>query len=167
MRACGECNVCCTTQGIDVLDKKRHEPCKHLAPAPGRGCGIYATRPSDCRGWHCAWQKGELPAPMRPDRTGVVVWGHALVTDGEERVVAGVVEVTEGALDRLPGRAVLRHLEAVGTPIARHMRGPEILVQIRGRPPMVVLARGGMGDARCTPEEEQAIAERRRRLVGL
>ena len=144
-RSCGQCTACCTVMRIDALDKPRDEACRHLV---ARGCGIYETRPADCRAWHCAWQKGELPAPMRPDRTGVV-------------------EVTDGALERPAGRAVMRHLQAAGVPIAVHMRGREILVQIRGRAPMVVLATSGMGDARLTEAEEQAIAERRRRIVGL
>ncbi|MCB4767926.1 YkgJ family cysteine cluster protein [Ancylobacter sp. Lp-2] len=60
-RACGDCTLCCKVYTIPVLDKPEGQWCPHCTP--GRGCGIYASRPDYCRAFHCEW----LAAPRFPD----------------------------------------------------------------------------------------------------
>jgi hypothetical protein len=71
-RECGECVACCKILGIDVpeLAKPAGVLCQHCT---GTGCGIYQTRPQQCRDWHCAWRRiGAMPPATRPDRLGVM-----------------------------------------------------------------------------------------------
>jgi hypothetical protein len=71
-RECGDCVECCRILKIDVpgLKKPPGVLCPH---STGKGCGIYETRPSQCRTWFCLWRRiGALPDELRPDRCGVV-----------------------------------------------------------------------------------------------
>lgn len=74
--ACGECQACCHTLLILEPRSEAGEDCRHQCAS---GCGIYATRPSDCRTWSCEWlieQDGDTKPPwtdaQRPDRLGIV-----------------------------------------------------------------------------------------------
>ncbi|MDB5439203.1 MAG: hypothetical protein JWM33_1630 [Caulobacteraceae bacterium] len=69
---CGTCNLCCKVMEIRELSKPEGVWCAHCAP--GRGCGIYADRPTPCREFSCQWLvTPELPDSFRPDRTKVVL----------------------------------------------------------------------------------------------
>jgi hypothetical protein len=71
-RQCGECVACCRILKIDTPEL--HKPAGVLCPhSTGTGCGIYETRPNQCRTWFCLWRRiGALPDEVRPDRCGVV-----------------------------------------------------------------------------------------------
>ena len=72
-RACGACQVCCTTLMVDSPDfrKPAETPCALLA---AEGCSIHAVRPEICRTWFCAWRRvADLPEEARPDRSGLLV----------------------------------------------------------------------------------------------
>lgn len=69
-RVCGGCTACCTTLAVDAIDKKAGERCKHLND---KGCGIYQTRPEECRQFECAWIAGGGRKAHRPDYSGIVV----------------------------------------------------------------------------------------------
>jgi hypothetical protein len=74
-RVCGTCNACCKAVGVADLTppKPPHVWCPH-ALRPGKGCGIYAQRPTSCRVFSCAWLVGMFPEEsMRPDRCHVVI----------------------------------------------------------------------------------------------
>ncbi len=53
-RSCGACTMCCKVYDVPPIDNKpRGQWCKHCKP--GRGCGIWETRPQFCRDFHCHW----------------------------------------------------------------------------------------------------------------
>jgi len=55
-RQCGNCTLCCRLLGVDappVMSKPPNTNCQHCTP--GRGCGIYDHRPTQCRTYHCLW----------------------------------------------------------------------------------------------------------------
>ena len=75
MRECGACTACCTRLAVAEIGKVENERCKHLTD---QGCGIYETRPDECRRYFCLWadpkaESLDLPDWGRPDRTGVVL----------------------------------------------------------------------------------------------
>lgn len=71
-RECGACQVCCELPAVGALDKPMYTPCAHQCAA---GCGIYETRPSECRAFECAWLRGDVGASEaeRPDRLGLMI----------------------------------------------------------------------------------------------
>ncbi len=54
-RSCEACTLCCKVMAIDEpeLKKPKGEWCKHCKP--GKGCGIYESRPPLCQAFACAW----------------------------------------------------------------------------------------------------------------
>src|SRR5262249_15998523 len=52
-RTCAGCTLCCKILGISALDKPAAQWCPHCAV--GEGCGIYETRPQECRAFHCSY----------------------------------------------------------------------------------------------------------------
>lgn len=67
-RDCGSCSMCCKVFDVPWVESKpKGAWCRHCRP--GRGCGIWDTRPVGCRSYYCQW----FFAPMlgeewRPDR---------------------------------------------------------------------------------------------------
>lgn len=93
LRSCGSCSHCCTVLRVDELRKAAGRDCEHQRGEAG--CGIYASRPSICRGYRCLWLQGGLEDDERPDRTGGIV-------DLEPRglgVQLSIREVRPGAFD--------------------------------------------------------------------
>ena len=68
---CGGCTACCDVIGVPQLGKPYYARCYHQAPA---GCGVYESRPDDCRKYRCAWHLGVLGerTDRRPDQCGVL-----------------------------------------------------------------------------------------------
>ena len=80
-RACGTCSLCCKVLSISELAKPAGQWCTHCRP--GKGCGIYATRPFDCRGFYCEWMISKGLGPeWRPEQSKFVLFksngGHRL-----------------------------------------------------------------------------------------
>jgi hypothetical protein len=72
-RACGTCMMCCKVPQIDELNKPAGVWCQHAAS--GKGCNIYADRPSPCRAFYCSWmQDAGLGPEWKPDRAKFVVY---------------------------------------------------------------------------------------------
>jgi hypothetical protein len=70
-KSCGSCTTCCTVMGVPELRKRPWEPCPHVTP--GRGCGIYAERPSGCRTFICGWLLDSSMGPdLKPENCHVV-----------------------------------------------------------------------------------------------
>ncbi len=85
--ACGDCTMCCKIMGVNdpALKKPPNQWCTHCQI--GKGCGIYESRPVDCRKFECLWlQTPDMPDGLRPDKSKVVFW---VTTDGKT-VIAGV-----------------------------------------------------------------------------
>lgn len=130
-RTCGTCSACCVVLGIAELGKPMHQRCPHQAATAG--CGIYETRPKECRAFECGWLTGLLRESDRPDRLGVILAGadkqtNLLARDlGMAPVLA--LEWRPGALDEEPVRDALRRL-------ARE----HVLVLLRGVEELGILA---------------------------
>lgn len=56
-RSCGTCTLCCRLPDIDLFDKPANAWCRHCIE--GKGCSIYADRPSVCRDFLCLWMTDE------------------------------------------------------------------------------------------------------------
>lgn len=72
-RECGSCTVCCTVTPVvtSVVRKGPNTPCPQCT---GGGCGIYPTRPQECRESFCGWRAyAELDDAWRPDLSGVLI----------------------------------------------------------------------------------------------
>ena len=60
-RSCQGCTLCCKVLSIKELAKPQGEWCPHCDV--GKGCKVYAARPSECGGFYC----GYLTWPMAGD----------------------------------------------------------------------------------------------------
>jgi hypothetical protein len=69
--------------GVKDLGKQPNVWCVHVKP--GRGCGIYETRPESCRSFSCLWlSTPSAPEALRPDKIkGVSIVSH----DGRQNVI--------------------------------------------------------------------------------
>jgi hypothetical protein len=71
-RSCGTCTLCCKVFHIPELDKPAGAWCRNCVQ--GAGCGIHATRPSQCRDFFCLWlMDGSMPAEWKPERSKMVL----------------------------------------------------------------------------------------------
>jgi hypothetical protein len=71
-RACGACTLCCKVIGIAALGKPASAWCPHCRI--GRGCGIYETRPEECKTFFCMWlADARLGDEWKPDISKMVV----------------------------------------------------------------------------------------------
>jgi len=93
-RACGTCTLCCKVIAVAEFDKLPGVWCPHCVQ--GKGCGVYETRPTDCRTFFCEWMHTtSLSAEWKPERAkfALVVGegGHltAFILD-HPKVTAGV-----------------------------------------------------------------------------
>lgn len=66
-RACGSCTLCCKVIAVSDFDKQPGVWCTHCVR--GKGCGIYETRPTDCRTFFCEWMLEKSLGPeWKPER---------------------------------------------------------------------------------------------------
>lgn len=82
-RSCGSCSLCCKLLRIDEFNKPEGIWCDHCAPGKG-GCLIYAERPSECRGFYCAWLTASDVGPEWAPKTSHMV----LYSEGDGNRVA-------------------------------------------------------------------------------
>lgn len=148
-RDCGACNVCCTAMHVKPLDKSPGTPCEHQSES---GCGIYADRPSVCRGWFCIWVRdpGRLfDDSHRPDRLGLFFTASdPEPATGRQFIFAH--EVRPAAADEWAAQNVIRHLRQVAPVKVLPYRPP--------KPSYTTLTIGGAdgerGDAGRTPPHD-------------
>lgn len=103
---CGSCGACCVLPAVVSLGKPMHRACDHLRHD---GCGIYGSRPDECRRFHCLWLQGALGSDraLRPDQLGVMFDAYHPRTDEASLSIAGnpprprlvALELWSGALD--------------------------------------------------------------------
>lgn len=71
-KSCGDCGLCCKVMGVAELDKAPGRWCAHYLK--GGGCGVYDTRPSSCRSFHCEWLLSDkLGSEWKPDKARFVL----------------------------------------------------------------------------------------------
>ena len=72
-RSCGSCMMCCKVPYIQEFEKPPGIWCRHAVK--GRGCGIYAARPSACQAFYCLWMQDASFGPeWKPERSKFVVY---------------------------------------------------------------------------------------------
>ena len=75
-RECGECTLCCKVMEVEALKKPAGKWCAHCTTS--RGCGIYETRPEECRTFFCAWVMNHtFDEQWKPARSKFAVWSEA------------------------------------------------------------------------------------------
>ncbi|WP_020180109.1 hypothetical protein [Methylopila sp. M107] len=141
-RDCGGCTLCCKVMGIAALEKPLGRWCPHCKI--GKGCGIYETRPDECRTFNCLWlQRENLGPEWRPDRAKFVMAPSA---DG----AVLLVQVDPGAPDawrRAPYHATFREWSRAAIAAER-----QLIVMVDDRATVVLpdrdvaLGRVGPGD---------------------
>ncbi|MCC6315206.1 MAG: hypothetical protein IT337_14475 [Thermomicrobiales bacterium] len=158
-RDCGTCSLCCKLLGIGALGKPTGSWCPHCAPPAG--CGIYESRPQECRDFACLWLESEaLGEEWRPSRSKIVLY----LVDGE-RLVAHVDVGSPAAWRSEPYYGQLKSWARQG------MRGgPKVVVRVGERLVAILpdrdvdLGRVARGDGifigeRMTPAGPSYVAE--------
>ncbi len=85
-KSCGDCGMCCKLLAIAEIEKPAGRWCPSFQR--GRGCGVYETRPSACRGFECLWLQSEkLDDRWRPDKSRLVMY-----TEDDDRRLRVVVD---------------------------------------------------------------------------
>jgi hypothetical protein len=74
-KSCGSCTMCCKVLHIAALNKQHGVWCPHVKP--GKGCGIYETRPHECRKFHCGYLSSNLFEDWFPARSKIVLMADA------------------------------------------------------------------------------------------
>lgn len=121
-RECGGCTACCTTHGINELQKKPGKPCQFCDE--GVGCKVYNNRPASCRYFACEWLKGAFGDNKRPDYCGVVFDLQAArgLPKGGKVLVA--FEYLSGSLDQFRSEGLVEEILAAGVfVIFRYLSG--------------------------------------------
>jgi hypothetical protein len=71
-RECGTCTLCCKVYEVPSLQKPAGKWCQHCTP--GKGCGIWETRPDHCRSFYCLWMTdGGFKPEWKPERSRFVM----------------------------------------------------------------------------------------------
>jgi hypothetical protein len=55
VRGCDGCTLCCKVMDVRALEKPSGTWCRHCTTGAGAGCGIYDTRPTECRTFVCGY----------------------------------------------------------------------------------------------------------------
>jgi len=95
-RECGTCTLCCKLIAVADLAKQPGDWCPHCVR--GKGCGIYETRPTECRTFFCHWmvEKG-LGPDWKPEKSKLI-----LVTGEGGHMTVFVDPGTPGAWQKVP-----------------------------------------------------------------
>jgi len=124
-RACGTCTMCCKLIAVTELGKQPGSWCPHCVR--GKGCGIYETRPTECRTFFCHWmvEKG-LGPDWKPERSKII-----LVTSQGGHLTAFVDPGTPAAWRGAPYFDTLRRWAHDGAR-AKPMRIVSVRIGTRG-----------------------------------
>lgn len=120
VRPCDGCTVCCSVFGVEEISKQPWEACRHLNE---KGCDIYATRPTHCRGFYCLWQTGMGSPSDRPDKLGVVFAPTNGKLDFTGEVEIQAYEVEPLAFNKPEVVKLAKAFEAKGKLVVGHVHG--------------------------------------------
>jgi hypothetical protein len=108
-RACGTCTLCCKVIAVTDFDKPPGTWCAHCVR--GNGCGIYETRPADCRIFFCHWMTEKSLGPeWKPEKSKLV----AVPGEGGHMTVF-VDPGTPGAWRQSPYFETIKHWSLEGS----------------------------------------------------
>jgi hypothetical protein len=129
-KVCGECRVCCTAVAVDSVEKPVWTACRHECDS---GCGIYDTRPDECRTYECLYQSGVLKfEEHRPDKLGVMFDIREIEETKKSAIIAW--EVVPGALEKPEVKKLLRDIASTSkVGIRRHGMGAGLVEAYRNR----------------------------------
>lgn len=120
-RECGTCTLCCKVLEVSALAKPAGTWCPHCLQ--GRGCGIYETRPPECRTFRCLWLADQKFAEeYKPERSKLV---FALEAQGR-RLVAHCDPGRPQAWKDAANYRLLKNLAAAAAQV-----GNQVLVVLR------------------------------------
>ena len=72
VRGCDGCTLCCKVMGVRALSKPRGSWCPHCKISAG--CGIYETRPTECRTFLCGYLvKPGLSEAWKPSTSRMII----------------------------------------------------------------------------------------------
>src|ERR1043166_479040 len=132
-RTCGSCTLCCKVIAVDDFKKPPGVWCPHCIR--GKGCGIYETRPTDCRTFFCEWMlESGLGPEWKPERAK-----FALVMGEGGHLTAFVDPGFPSAWRQAPYFDAFRRLAAEG---------------MRGSPARIITARIGARGIVILPDRE-------------
>ncbi|MDB5569855.1 MAG: hypothetical protein JWN93_1038 [Hyphomicrobiales bacterium] len=144
-RTCGTCMMCCKVLHVRDLDKPPGVWCGHATP--GKGCGVYASKPQDCGDFWCGWmQDGALGPEWKPDRAKFL-----LASTGANTIVA-VDPAFANAWRREPYESSIRRWAREGA-----ARGRFVFVRI-GRRCIALLPDGDKDLGDVGPQDDLAVS---------
>ncbi len=126
-RTCGSCNVCCVALTIDDPDLQKLQGIRCRNARPDNSCAIYQNRPQTCRTFYCGWRLLKwIREPLRPDRSGVLVRQHNIVSKETGTHQEGVIfTLLTGAALKADGLAEsVAAAVAADVPVFLHVPGP-------------------------------------------
>lgn len=160
---CGECTACCTVLGVQALGKEQYIRCQHVCES---GCGIYETRPSECRKYKCMWLNEYMrDERLRPDKLGIIMeptdtpFGPSLVVR-EVWVGASKGELANSTMYQL-GVTMGAYIYVVGADNTRRALFPPGTEHLAGKIKMSYKMFKDRGPEKRN-EQREANAERRR-----
>ncbi len=71
-RQCDGCTLCCKLMPVPAFDNPADQWCPKCRI--GQGCGIYDSRPNDCKAFACQWLLGAVPEFLKPDAVRAVIY---------------------------------------------------------------------------------------------
>ena len=147
-KACGSCTLCCKVIAVKDFDKKPGVWCAHCVR--GTGCGIYETRPTDCRTFFCEWMlEKNLGPEWKPERCK-----FALVMGEGGHLTAFVDPGVPSAWRKEPYFTAFRRLAAQG-----QSTSPQRIVTVRiGARVIVILPDREIDVGEIGPDESLHLA---------
>jgi hypothetical protein len=107
--------MCCKLPLIKELEKPACQWCRHAVI--GKGCGIYADRPSVCRSFHCQWiLDAHLGPEWKPEKAKFIVY---LDRDKPELLHVAVDPAFPDAWTKPPFLAAIRNWVLEGAELGR------------------------------------------------
>jgi hypothetical protein len=123
-RACGTCTLCCKVLSVPGYEHPPGEWCRFCLP--GKGCGIYQTRPYTCRGHYCEWMISKGLGPeWKPDKAKFVLFG----SNAGRRLTAHVDPGYPSAWRRSPYYENLRAWAAQGVQKTPEMHLIDVMIR--------------------------------------
>ncbi len=153
-RSCGTCMMCCKVPYIEEFQKPAGVWCRHAVP--GKGCGIYASRPGACRAFYCLWMQDESFGPeWKPEKAKFVVY----VQRNGVNLQIGVDPSFPNAWTRPPFYARIKRWAAEGAE-----RGRFVFVRIGAR--MIAVLPDRDQDLGTVAPEDDIVVSRRPGAAG-
>jgi hypothetical protein len=110
VRGCDGCTLCCKIMGVPALSKPGNTWCPHCRK--GVGCGIYDTRPTECRTFQCGYLlMPGLSLEWKPVTSRLIILGS-----GGNRINIRVDQARPDAWRRQPYYRTMKEWAALALP---------------------------------------------------